>query len=94
MDLASGEVKIFKAIFMVKVTGSKSKVASGAGHDITQLYHGRNISAKFELLPVYGHYGYRDLTRKKFYISIFRRIFIFKVTRSRLYLGLTMTVHN
>ena len=55
---------------MLKVTGSRSKVAPGSDHDIAQLDHGRNICAKFELLPVYGD---RDLARTKFDV-IFRRI--------------------
>ena len=43
---------MFKALFMFKVTGSRSKVATGSDHDIPQLDHGRDISAKFELIPV------------------------------------------
>ena len=70
---------MFKVLFMLKVTGSRLKVATGSDHDIAQLDHGRNICAKFELLPVYSH---RDLIRTKFYV-ILRRIFMFKVTGSR-----------
>ena len=70
---------MLKALFMLKVTGSRSKVASRSDHDIAQLDHGRNICTKFELLPVYGH---RDLAWTKFYV-IFRRNFIFRVTGSR-----------
>ena len=66
---------MFKALFMLKVTESRSKVAPGSDHDVAQLDHGRNICTKFELLPVYGH---RDPARTKFYV-IFRRIFVFKV---------------
>ena len=64
---------------MFKVTGSRSKVAPGSDHGVAQLDHGRNICAKVELLPVYGH---RDLAWTTFYV-IFRRIFMFKVTGSR-----------
>ena len=53
---------MFKALFMFKVTGSRSKVALESDHDIAQLDHGRNMCAKFELLPAYGH---RDLARTK-----------------------------
>ena len=45
---------------MLKVTGSRSKVAPGSDHDVAQLHHGRNLCPKFELLPAYGH---RDLAR-------------------------------
>ena len=64
---------------MLKVTGSRSKVAPRSDHDVAQLGHGRNIWAQFELLPVYGH---RDLAQTKWYI-IFIRIVMFKVTGSR-----------
>ena len=37
---------------MLKVTGSRSKVALGSDHDVAQLDPGRNICTKFELLPV------------------------------------------
>ena len=70
---------MFMALFILKVTGSRSKVARGSDHDVAQLDHGRNICAKSELLSVYGH---RDLAWTKFYV-IFRRIFMFKVTGSR-----------
>ena len=71
---------------MLKVPGSRSKVARVSHHDVAQLDHVRNICTQFELLPVYGH---RDLARTKSYV-IFRRIFMFKVTGSRLNPGLTM----
>ena len=64
---------------MLKVTGSRSKAAPRSDHDVAQLDHGKNICAKFELLPAYSH---RDLVRTKFYV-ILRRIFMFKVTGSR-----------
>ena len=64
---------------MLKVTGSRSKVAHGSDHDVAQLDHSRNICAQFELLQVYGH---RDIAWTKSYV-IFRRIFMFKVTGSR-----------
>ena len=47
---------------MLKVTGSRSKVAPGSDHDIAQQDNGRNICAQFELLSVYGH---RDLAQTK-----------------------------
>ena len=50
--IGSGEVQIFKALFMLKVTGSWSKVTRGSDHDVAQLHHGRNNCAQFELLPV------------------------------------------
>ena len=50
---------------MSKVTGSRSKVAPGSDHNVAQLDNGRNICAKFELLPVYD---YRDLARTKCYV--------------------------
>ena len=40
---------------MFKVTGPRSRVGSESDHDIAQLDHGRNMCAKFELLPAYGH---------------------------------------
>ena len=52
---------MFKALFMLKVTGSRSKVALGSDHDVAQLDHGRNNCAQFELLL---GYSYRDLARK------------------------------
>ena len=77
---------------MLKVTGSRSKVALGSDHDVAQLDHGRNICAQFELLPVYGN---RDLARTKYY-TIFIRIFMFKVTgsRSNVEPWSAMTFHN
>ena len=66
---------MFKALFMLMVTGPRSKVAPRSDHDVAQLDHGRNICAQFEPLPVYGS---RDLARTKFYF-IFRRFFLFKV---------------
>ena len=39
-----------------------AKVESGSDHDVAQLDHGRNMCAKFELLPADGH---RDLARTK-----------------------------
>ena len=59
---------MFKALFMLKVTGSRSRVAPGSDHNVAQLDHGRNMCAKFELHPAYGH---RDLARTKLYV-IFR----------------------
>ena len=53
---------MFKALFMLKVTGSKSKVEPGSDHDVAQLEHGRNMCAKFELPPAYSH---RDLAQTK-----------------------------
>ena len=53
---------MFKALFMLKVTGSRSKVVPGSDHDAAKLDHCRNICAKFELLPANGH---RDLARTK-----------------------------
>ena len=38
---------------MFEVTGSRSKVKPGSDHDVAQLDHGRNMCAKFELLPAY-----------------------------------------
>ena len=38
---------MFKALFMLKVIGSRPKVAPGFDHDVAQLDHGRNICAKF-----------------------------------------------
>ena len=49
---------IFRRIFMFKVTGPRSKVEPRSDHDVAQLDHGRNMCAKFELPPAYGH---RDL---------------------------------
>ena len=49
---------------MLKVTGSRLKVAPGSDHDVAQLDHGRNICAKFELLV----YDYRDLGRTGCYV--------------------------
>ena len=54
-QIGSGEVQIFKTLFMFKVTGSRSKVGSGSDYDVAQLDYGRNMCAKFELLPVYGY---------------------------------------
>ena len=48
------------AFYIFKVTGSKVEPASD--HDVAQLDHGKNMCAKFELLPAYGH---RDLARTK-----------------------------
>ena len=45
---------IFRRILMFKITGSRSKVEPESDHDVA-LDHGRNICAKFELLPAYGH---------------------------------------
>ena len=45
---------MFKALFMLEVTGSRLKVASWSDHDVAQLDHGRNICAKFELLSAYS----------------------------------------
>ena len=70
---------MFKALFMLKVTGSGSKIAPGSEHGVAQLGHGRNMCATFEFFPAYGH---RDLARTKFAV-IFRRIFTFKVTGSK-----------
>ena len=61
---------MFKDLFMLKVTGSRSKVALRSDHDVAQLDHGRIICAKFELLPVYVN---RDLARTK-YIFLFGKI--------------------
>ena len=55
MGLGSGVVQMFKALFMLKGTRSRSKVGSGSDCDVAQLDHGRSICAKFELLPDYGH---------------------------------------
>ena len=41
---------MFKTLYMLKVTGSRLKVAPECDHDVAQLYHGRNICAQFELL--------------------------------------------
>ena len=46
---------MFNALFILKVTGSRSKVEPGSDNDVAQLDHGRNMCAKFELLPAYGH---------------------------------------
>ena len=61
---------------MLKVTGSRSKVATRSDHDVAQLDHGKNICAKFIEFMV------RDLARTKHH-DILRRIFMFKVTGSR-----------
>ena len=53
---------MLKALFMLEVTGSRSKVEPGSDHDIAQIDHGRNMRVKFELLPLYGH---RDLAWTK-----------------------------
>ena len=53
---------IFRRIFIFKVTGSRLKVEPRSDHDVAQVDHGRNMCAKFELLPTYGH---RDLARTK-----------------------------
>ena len=50
---------------MFKVTGSRSMVALESDHDVAQLDHGKNICARFELLPVYG---YIDLAQTKCYV--------------------------
>ena len=60
---------------MLKFTGSRSKVVPRYDHDVAQLDHGRNISAQFELLPVYG---FRDVAWTKSYV-LFIRIFMLKV---------------
>ena len=52
----------FRRTFIFKVTGSRSKVEPGSDHDVALLDHGRNMCAKFKLLPAYGH---RDLARTK-----------------------------
>ena len=46
---------MFKALFMLKVTGSRSKVTPVSDHDVAQLDHSMNMCAKFELLPAYGY---------------------------------------
>ena len=51
---------IFIRIFMFRVIGSRSKVEPWSDHDVAQPDHGRNLCAKFELLPAYGH---RDLAQ-------------------------------
>ena len=43
---------------MFEVTGSRSKVEPRSDHGVSQLEHGKNMCAKFQLLPAYGH---RDL---------------------------------
>ena len=53
---------IFRRFFMFKVTGSRSKVEPRSDYDVAKLDHGRNMCAKFELLPAYSH---RDLARTK-----------------------------
>ena len=77
---------------MLKVIGSRSKVAPGCDHETVQLDHGRNICAQFELFPVYGQ---RDQARTMFYIT-FRRILCLrsKSQGQRLNPGLIMTLHN
>ena len=42
--------------------GQGQKLKLGLTYDAAQLDHGRNLCAKFELLPAYGH---RDLARTK-----------------------------
>ena len=49
------EFEIFQTLFVLKVTGSRSKLPPRSNHDVAQLDHGRNMCANFELLPVYGH---------------------------------------
>ena len=44
-------MSIFRRTFMLKVIVSRSKVEPVSDHDVAQLDHGRNMCAKFELLP-------------------------------------------
>ena len=64
IGLSSRRAQIFKALFMFKVTGSRSNVGCRSDHNVAQLDPEGNICAKFELLELPVN-GYRNLARTK-----------------------------